>query len=55
MMTWVFDGIFTMVGTYRPYSLKMKIYLYRRLEAKIGTGVRLWGRLDGKSILAGLG
>jgi len=47
MMTWVYDIIFTMVGTYRRYSLKMKIYLYRRLGAKIGTGVRLWGRLDG--------
>ena len=55
MMTWVYDIIFTMFGKYRRYSLKMKIYLYRRLGAKIGTGIRLWGRLDGKSILARLG
>jgi acetyltransferase-like isoleucine patch superfamily enzyme len=47
MMTWFFDIIFMMVGIYRRYWLKMKICLYRRLGAKIGTGVRLFGRLDG--------
>jgi acetyltransferase-like isoleucine patch superfamily enzyme len=46
-MTWMFDRIVMMVGVYRRYSLRMKIYLYRRLGAKIGTGVRLFGRLDG--------
>ncbi len=35
------------VGIYRRCSLKIKIYLYRRLGAKIGRRVRLLGRLDG--------
>ncbi len=47
MMTWVFDIIFMMVRIYRCYWLKMKIYIYRRLGAKIGKDVRLYGRLDG--------
>lgn len=36
-----------MVGIYKKYSLKMKIYLYRRLEANIGRNVRLYGKIDG--------
>jgi acetyltransferase-like isoleucine patch superfamily enzyme len=47
MMTWFFDIIFMMVRIYRRYWLKMKIYIYRRLGAKIGKDVRLFGRLDG--------
>ncbi len=47
MMIWAFDRFVVMVGMCRRFSLKMKIYLYRRLGAKIGTEVRLYGRLDG--------
>ena len=47
MMTWVFDRVVMIVGIYRRCVLGMKIFLYRRLGAKIGTGVRLFGRLDG--------
>ena len=47
MMSWVFDIIFMIVAIYRRNWLRMKIYIYRRLGAKIGTDVRLYGRLDG--------
>lgn len=47
MMTWVFDIIFEVVAIYRRYWLKIKISIYRRLGAKIGREVRLYGRLDG--------
>jgi acetyltransferase-like isoleucine patch superfamily enzyme len=47
MMTWVFDIIFMVVALYRRCWLKIKISIYRRLGAKIGKEVRLYGRLDG--------
>lgn len=47
MMSRIFAMIVAVAGVYRRYALKMKIYLYRRLGAKIGKEVRLFGRLDG--------
>jgi acetyltransferase-like isoleucine patch superfamily enzyme len=47
MMSWVFDILFLIVAIYRRCWLKIKISIYRRLGAKIGKNVRLFGRLDG--------
>jgi acetyltransferase-like isoleucine patch superfamily enzyme len=47
MLTWFFDILFMIVAIYRRCWLRMKISIYRRLGAKIGKEVRLFGRLDG--------
>jgi len=47
MMTWAYDILFWVVAIHRRCWLSIKISIYRRLGAKIGRGVRLYGRLDG--------
>jgi acetyltransferase-like isoleucine patch superfamily enzyme len=47
MVMWILERFFFIIRLYRKYSLKMKIYLYRRLGAKIGENVRLYGKIDG--------
>jgi acetyltransferase-like isoleucine patch superfamily enzyme len=47
MSTWIFNKVLAVVRVYRKCSLEIKIYVYRRLGAKIGEKVRLFGRIDG--------
>jgi acetyltransferase-like isoleucine patch superfamily enzyme len=47
MLTWIFSKVLVIVNIYRKCSLEIKIHLYRRLGAKIGKKVRLFGRIDG--------
>lgn len=44
---WIFEGVFMALGIDRKYSLRMKIYLNRRLGEKIGRKARLYGKIDG--------
>ncbi|HUL21090.1 MAG TPA: acyltransferase [Thermodesulfobacteriota bacterium] len=47
MLTWVFGRILMVVSFCSKSSMRMKISLYKRLGAKIGRDVRLYGRIDG--------
>lgn len=47
MLTWIFNKVLSVINICRRCSLEVKIYLYRRLGAKIGTKVRLYGGIDG--------
>lgn len=47
VLSWALGKILAVVGLYGKVSLWIKIYLYRRLGAKIGRNVRLYGRIDG--------
>lgn len=44
---WIFERVLMVFGTYKKYSLRIKIHLYRRLGANIGRNVRLYGKIDG--------
>jgi acetyltransferase-like isoleucine patch superfamily enzyme len=46
-LVWIFEKILAIVSVYRKISLWTKIYLYRRMGAKIGENVRLFGGIDG--------
>lgn len=47
MSKWIFGILFFVLKCYGRYSLNLKVKLYRKLGAKIGVGVRLYGKIDG--------